>query len=65
MRKTSLLLLLALVVSTTAGATAQQTRDSILQVITGATMPVPTLNITKLGARGNGTTDCKPATIKG
>ncbi len=38
-----------------------QTRDSILQVITGATMPVPTLNITKLGARGNGTTDCKPA----
>ena len=32
----------AFICQQSAGATIQQTRDSILQVITGATMPVPT-----------------------
>ncbi len=41
------------------GRTAK--RDSILQFITGATIPEKTLDITSFGAKGNGTKDCKPA----
>ncbi len=36
-------------------------RDSILSLITGASMPSYEINITKLGAKGDGKTDCKPA----
>lgn len=61
MRKT-LLLLLTFVISVTAEAqTRELTRDSILQVITGASMPDQTYSITRFGAKGDGTKDCKPA----
>ena len=36
-------------------------RDSILSQITGADIPQATIDITSLGARGNGKKDCKPA----
>lgn len=36
-------------------------RDSILHVITGAEMPEYKVSITKLGAKGDGVKDCKPA----
>ena len=36
-------------------------RDSILAQITGAVMPQHELDITSLGAKGDGKTDCKPA----
>lgn len=39
----------------------EQTRDSILAKVTGAELPKYEINITKLGARGDGTSDCKPA----
>ncbi|MBQ7422538.1 MAG: glycoside hydrolase family 28 protein [Prevotella sp.] len=38
-----------------------QKRDSILNSITGARIPQFEVNITKLGARGDGKKDCKPA----
>ena len=36
-------------------------RDSILCQITGAKIPEAVINIKKMGANGNGTTDCLPA----
>lgn len=36
-------------------------RDSILQLITGACQQSYTIDITRLGAKGNGMKDCKPA----
>ncbi len=36
-------------------------RDAILSQITGAQIPKAVINIQKMGAKGNGTTDCLPA----
>jgi polygalacturonase len=36
-------------------------RDSILSLISGAKIPDKSIKITSFGAKGNGTTDCKPA----
>lgn len=36
-------------------------RDSILKVITGAVMPEYTIDVTRMGAKGDGKKDCKPA----
>ena len=36
-------------------------RDVILSQITGAQIPGYVINIQKMGAKGNGTTDCLPA----
>lgn len=44
-----------------AAAREDATRDSIMQLITGAEMPTYTVSITKLGAKGDGVKDCKPA----
>ncbi len=53
---TIILLLLAI------NATADPRRDSLLNVITGAQITdVKTVSITKYGAKGNGTTDCRRA----
>lgn len=38
-----------------------QTRDSLLNLITGASVPSNKVEITKFGARGDGKKDCKPA----
>ncbi len=61
MLRTIILLYIGIAVSLTVGATPQQTRDSLLQVITGATKPEKTYYITKFGAKGDGKKDCKPA----
>ena len=55
--------LLALWGTAAAGATpAQELRDSLLKVITGAKQPTTSsLLITNFGARGDGKKDCKPA----
>ena len=36
-------------------------RDAILSQITGAQIPKAVINIQKMGAKENGTTDCLPA----
>ena len=41
--------------------TEKATRDSILEIITGADIPVRTYKITSFGAHGDGRKDCKPA----
>ena len=52
---------LVLAATITAAASPKATRDSILQVITGAAMPAQTYDILRFGARGDGKKDCKPA----
>jgi polygalacturonase len=52
---------LVLAATITATASPKATRDSILQVITGAAMPAQTYDILRFGARGDGKKDCKPA----
>jgi len=57
----TILMTLVLAATITATASPKATRDSILQVITGAAMPAQTYDILRFGARGDGKKDCKPA----
>ena len=57
----TILMTLVLAATITASASPKATRDSILQVITGAAMPAQTYDILRFGARGDGKKDCKPA----
>lgn len=57
----TILMTLVLAATITATASPKATRDSILQVITGAAMSAQTYDILRFGARGDGKKDCKPA----
>lgn len=59
-------ILLTALVTTVAGAADfhDSLRDSILANITGASVPADTINVTKLGAKGDGHKDCRKAFAK-
>lgn len=57
----TILMTFVLAATITTTASPKATRDSILQVITGAAMPAQTYDILRFGARGDGKKDCKPA----
>lgn len=53
--------LILLFLSSLSAFASQTLRDSILSTIHGATIPAPTLDIMRFGAKPDGVTDCLPA----
>ena len=56
-----ILLMLCCLIATVVSQASEEQRDAILCQITGAQMPKTVINIQKMGAKGNGTSDCLPA----
>ena len=53
--------MLCCLIATVVSQASEEQRDAILSQITGAQMPKTVINIQKMGAKGNGTSDCLPA----